>query len=283
MKIIYSPKCLEYEKPGHPESPTRVYATHDYLKQKGYIFEEPKQCTIADLLLVHSKNLINQVKHNSFEDADTPNLPKMFDYARLSVGGALLAMETALKKQHAFSLMRPPGHHAGRDFLGGFCYFNNIAIAVKKALKAKNVKRIAIIDIDGHHGNGTQNIFHGQNNVLYVSLHQVGVFPMTGFTSENNCLNYPLGSGSSDREYIQTLKLALERIRNFSADLIAVSAGFDTYKEDPVLGLGLYTNTYCEIGKLIAGLDKPVFAVLEGGYSKDMPECVYEFLKGLEK
>lgn len=280
MKLIYSPKCLEYEDPGHPESPRRVELTYDYLKKNGYEFEEPKPCAISDLLLVHSKKMVEDVRKNSFFDADTPNIKDIFSFTRLSVGGALLAMEYALKNEKTFSLMRPPGHHAGRNFLGGFCYFNNIAIAVKKALKTVN--KVAIIDIDGHHGNGTQDIFHGHRNVLYVSLHQIGVFPMSGFTSEGNCLNYPLRAGVNDIEYLNTFGLALNRIRDFNADLIAVSAGFDTYEGDPLLGIELDVYVYRKIGKMIAELGKPVFAVLEGGYSKDMPECVYQFIRGFE-
>jgi len=281
MKLIYSPRCLDYEEPGHPESPTRVKITYDYLKEKGYEFEAPKTCTMPDLLLVHTKKMIEEVKKSEFIDADTPNLPGIFEFACLSAGSGLTALDHALKGENAFSLMRPPGHHAGKNFFGGFCYFNNIAIAVTKALK--HVKKVAIIDIDGHHGNGTQDIVLGKKGVLYVSLHQIGVFPMTGFTSEANCLNYPLSAGAGDTEYINALDLAISRIKDFSADIIAISAGFDTYKDDPLLGLELDIETYQKIGSLIASLKKPSFAILEGGYSNTMPDCVYSFLKGLEE
>ena len=279
MKIFYSAKCLEYRQENHPESPERVETVYNYIKDKGYSIVEPEPCPVSDLLLVHSRQLINSVENNDFVDFDTPNLPGMFDYAKLSAGGAINSMQTALNSENAFSLMRPPGHHAGRDFLGGFCYFNNIAIAVKKALQ--KIGKVAIIDIDGHHGNGTQDIFLGEDNVLYVSLHQKSAFPRTGLISEKNCLNYPLFPGTTSKEYMKTLKEALEKIEEFNADLVAVSAGFDTYKEDPLLYLELELETYTDIGKAIAELDKPIFVVLEGGYSKDMPRCVYNFLKGL--
>ena len=189
-------------------------------------------------------------------------------------------MELALKGETAFSLMRPPGHHAGRDFLGGFCYFNNLAIAVAKVLP--KYKSAAILDIDVHHGDGTQDIFLGKKNVFYCSIHQSPFFPGTGLASEKNCLNFPLPAGTGETEYLKYLDKILEEIKKFKPGLLAVSAGFDTYEFDPLAGLKLKKESYTKIGKMIKGVGLPTFFVLEGGYSEDLGELVGNLISGIE-
>lgn len=276
-KIIFSKKCLEYETPGHPESPERVKSTYEYLGAQGFIFIEPEPAKEEDILSVHTRQLVEQVKKTDFFDADTPALPGIFDYATFSAAAAIKAMELGLKREPAFSLFRPPGHHAGKNFLGGFCYFNNIAIAVEKAVSLG--RRVAILDIDCHHGNGTQDIFLGNINVLYVSLHQVPLYPGTGLKSDLNCLNYPLRPGTGEKEYLDTLKEAIREIEKFSPDLLAISAGFDTYKDDPLTDIGLDVESYRRIKELIIESKFPYFSVLEGGYCPELKYCIYEFLK----
>jgi len=280
MKIIYSPKCLEYKSFNHPESPERVKICVDFLKEKGFEFIQPQPAEEKDLLLVHTQRLIDEVKNGEISDLDTPNIKGIFNYALLSVGGAILAMEKALQGENSFSLMRPPGHHAGKDFCGGFCYFNNIAIAVAKA--EKRVKKVAILDIDCHHGNGTEDIFLGKSNVLYVSLHESPLYPGTGLKSYLNCKNFPLPPKTDEIRYLKTLEIALKEIENFQADLLAISAGFDTYKKDPLTYFGLEIESYQKIGEKISQLKLPTFCVLEGGYSTSLPFCLYNFLLGLE-
>jgi acetoin utilization deacetylase AcuC-like enzyme len=279
MKVVFSPKCLEYDIPGHPESSERVRRTYEFLRNFNFKFVKPEPCTRQDLLLVHSKPLVDTIKHGIFENPETPVFPNVYDQAKLAVGGAMLSMEIALKEGKSFSLMRPPGHHASRSKSEGFCYFNNIAVAVAKALK--KVKKIAIIDIDCHHGQGTQEIFLGNKKVVYVSLHQFGplFYPGTGRHSEANCYNFPLDSGTEETLYLDKLGTALEIIEKFDSDLIAVSAGFDAVEGDPIANLKLGVSTYSKISKMVAELKKPRFAVLEGGYSEKLPECVYSFLK----
>lgn len=279
MRVFYSPKCLDYWQEGHPESSMRVKNSYEFLKDR-FDFHDVISCKKKDLLLAHSSKFVNRVENGKFFDSDTPNLPKIYDFAKLSAGGAVAAMKSAIKGDDAFSLMRPPGHHAGRNFLGGFCYFNNIAIAVKKALM--KLDKIAILDIDGHHGNGTQDIFFGTEGILYVSLHQKSAFPLTGFISEKNCMNYTLSPGTKPDEYLKVLENAIDKMMDFDPDLVAISAGFDTYKNDPLLNIELDIKTYFEIAASIADLRKPVFVVLEGGYSDDLPLCINEFLKGLK-
>ena len=278
MKVVFSDKCLEYSQAGHPESPERVRASYAYLKDK-FEFVPPGEIDEGDILLVHSQSLLDSVKIGRFYDGDSPSYPDIFAYARLSAGAAVTASEIALNGEKAISLLRPPGHHAGRDFLSGFCYFNNVAIAVAKALQ--KVSKAAIIDFDCHHGNGTQDIFLGKQNVLYVSLHQSPLYPGTGLTSEGNCLNFPLPAGTDEPAYMTAFSKAIEAIYRFAPDLVAVSAGFDTYKGDPLAALYLEKSTYEKIGKAIRELGKPLFAVLEGGYSDDLPECIHNFLNGL--
>lgn len=279
MKVVFSRRCLEYDSPGHPESSERVRDTYEYLKSsKSFEFVKPEECSRQDLLLVHTPSLVDTIKHEKFENLETPAIPNIFNYAKLSVGGALLAMDIALKEGKSFSLMRPPGHHASRNKFEGFCYFNNIAIAVMKALK--RVKKVAILDIDVHHGNGTQDIFLGKKNVIYISLHQYGfIYPGTGKHSEKNCYNYPLEGGAEEGEYLERFQTGLDKISEFRPDMIAISAGFDTFEKDPLAGLKLTKDTYSKISKMISELGKPRFAVLEGGYSKGLPECVHSFLK----
>jgi acetoin utilization deacetylase AcuC-like enzyme len=280
MKIFFSSRCLKYFQIGHPESPERVQSTYLFLKDKGYEFIEPGQCSDEDILLAHSINLLDAVKSGGFLDLDTPALPDIYEYARLSAGSAIMAAEACLGGDRAFSLMRPPGHHATRDMLGGFCYFNNIAIA---CLRVKDrADRIAIVDFDCHHGNGTEDIFLGKEGFLYVSLHQSPLYPGTGLSSRENCLNYPLSPETTPDEYLRVFEGAMKEVRGFNPDLIAVSAGFDSYRLDPLTHLSLEKETYREIGRMLSDIKRPTFAVLEGGYSRDLPECVYQFLVGLE-
>lgn len=280
MKILFSPKCLEYSQPGHPESPNRVSAAYNYLNdKKEFEFIEPLPCSDDDILLVHTQGLLSEVKEGKFFDFDTPSYPNIFEIARLSAGAAIEAMKLALGGEKAFSLMRPPGHHAAKNSLGGFCYFNNIAIASLKALK--QVAKIAIIDFDCHHGNGTENIVLGRKDILYLSLHQSPLYPGTGLRSKENCINYPMPADTTSNEYLSVFEEGLKQVKSFNPDLLAVSAGFDAYKLDPITNILLEKDTYREIGKMLSALGIPLFAILEGGYSRDLPECIYQFLIGL--
>jgi len=259
-KIIYSEKCLLYGS-WHIEGPERVRKAQAILKEKGYGFLTPKPASEDELTKVHDHDYVWTVKKGMVEDADTPAYDNIFEYARLSAGGAIMAAETK-----SFSLMRPPGHHCGTNgtALGaatrGFCYFNNIAVAVKHLDKPT-----LILDIDGHHGNGTQEIFYGDSKITYLSLHRHPNYPGTGAVSEKNCLNFPLPPDCGGTMYVKTLEKALKSLQMSKFDVVAVSAGFDTYAGD-LASLGLTESAYREIGKRIFDLGKPTFFVLEGGY-----------------
>ena len=271
MRLIFSTKCLEFNAPSHPESPERLQKAYEFLKEK-YEFLEPQPASEADLLRVHTQRLLNAVKNLDFYDPDCPRYPNIYEYAKLSAGAAMLAA-----KENAFSLMRPPGHHAGRDRVAGFCYFNNIAVAVKSTNK-----KTLIIDIDGHHGDGTQEIFFKDDQAIYISLHSFPNYPGTGLYSEANCYNYPLSAPCGDEAYLKTFDEALSCVDSTKIEQIAVSAGFDTYFKDPLASLGLSTACYRQIGRRVARLKRPVFAVLEGGYCvEDLGKNIHEFIQGL--
>lgn len=281
MKIYYSPQCLSYKQPGHPESPERVETTAQFLQNQGYIFLMPSPCKEEDLLLVHTPQHIESVRRGTFFDPDTPYFPEIYDIACLSVGSAISAMESASQGENAFSLMRPPGHHATRNRVMGFCYFNNIAVATALYLKKYPQHKIAILDIDVHHGNGTQDIFLGNPQVIFVSIHQHLLYPGTGLESQKNCVNFPLPPFTGVEDYFNALEKACEHIQTFEPSCLGISAGFDTCKTDPLSQFQLPVSAYKEIGEKIRKLNLPTFAVLEGGYSQDLPYCIYEFFRGL--
>ncbi len=277
MKIVFSEKCLEYGS-GHIEGPERVRRAYEILKEKGYEFLVPQPASEHDVLRVHDADYVRRLKDGFVEDADTPAYENIYEYARLAAGGAILAAKVA-----GFSLMRPPGHHAGRRGIAlgastrGFCYLNNIAIAVRFLGKS-----CLILDIDGHHGNGTQEVFFGDENVTYVGLHRYPHYPGTGYASEGNCLNFPLRADCGDEVYLKTLDEALSRIDVGKVEVVAVSAGFDGHAGD-LASLGLTEKGFREIGKRIVSLSRNTFFVLEGGYSgENNGKDIGELLNGFE-
>lgn len=281
MKLIFSKKCLEYNWRGHIERPERVQIALDLLKTR-YEFLEPQPATEQDLLGVHTQDYVNYIKNarpGSYLDGDTPAPENIYEYALLSAGGAILASE-----QNGFSIMRPPGHHAGRNGTAmgvptlGFCYFNNIAIAVKKL----NTQTL-ILDIDGHHGNGTQEIFQTNPKVTFVSLHRHPTYPGTGLRSVGNSLNFPLPYNAGDALYLNTLQQALNLVNMDNIKQVAISAGFDAHQGD-LASLSLTPNCYHQIGNMVGALNKPVFAVLEGGYiGENVGTDIHELISGIEE
>jgi acetoin utilization deacetylase AcuC-like enzyme len=269
MLVVYSPECLGYAVPGHPESPDRVRSMHDALRQAGYRFTAPEPATKEDILRVHTKEHYEKIEKGNYAGIETP--PIDIKFPLLAAGAAIKASEKL-----GFALTRPPGHHATRDQEGGFCYFNNIAIAVRRL-----GRKAAILDIDTHHGNGTQDIFMGDGSVLYVSLHQSPLYPMTGLKSEGNCRNFPLSPATEESVYLKTLEKALQIIGTFDPSVLAVSMGFDTYEKDPLAGQKVTEKGYEKIGKMVAALGLPTFMTLEGGYNvADIGRLCRSFLSG---
>jgi len=277
-RIIFSKKCLEYRVQAYPENSARAEEAYEILRDYGYEFTEPEPAEEDDLLRVHTREYLEGLKDGKIEDPDTPAYEGIYEYARIAVGGAITAAE-----KNGFSLMRPPGHHAGKNgsALGastrGFCYLNNIAVAVRHLGKSA-----LILDIDGHHGNGTQEIFLNDDSVVYTSLYRHHLYPGTGNKSTGNCLNYPLKGNCGQEVYLRTLDKALNEVKKYDFECVAVSAGFDSHSGD-LASLGLTEESYNEIGKRIASLKRPTFFVLEGGYSgKQLGRDVVSFLRGFE-
>ncbi|MBI1729548.1 histone deacetylase family protein [Candidatus Acetothermia bacterium] len=262
---------MEFSAPGHPESPERISKSIPLL-QKYHDVLWPEPATENELLKAHSREHLQRIKNLEFWEPDCPPYPKIYEYASLAAGAAILA-----SRIQGFSLMRPPGHHASRDRIAGFCYVNNIAVAVKNS-----GKRTLIIDIDGHHGDGTQAIFLGDPQIIFLSLHSSPNYPGTGLRSERNCHNIPLPHYCGDQIYLEALDRALAEINLMGIEQIALSAGFDTFQTDPLASLGLTSSCYQNIGSRIAELKLPRFAVLEGGYDvKHLAMNIHRFLQGL--
>lgn len=220
-------------------------------------------------------------KPEDFDD-DTPSFPDLADYARASVGAALAALKAARAGETVFSLMRPPGHHATRNRAMGFCYLNNVAIAALEAL-ATGARRVAVFDFDVHHGNGTEAILLNKPDVAFFSIHQFPCYPGTGTRNlGNNCYNYPVPPQTVRGEYRHVLASALEYLKTFKPGLVAVSAGFDAYAHDPLAQGSLEAEDFYWLGQSFRNLGVPLFSLLEGGYSADLPDLILAYLKGLD-
>lgn len=281
MILITSARCTEYRAREHPERPERISATAEHLRHLGgFEWVEAQPATRADIERVHPASHFERVESGDFFEADTPALPHIIDHALLSAGAAIQAAQLALKGQRAFSLMRPPGHHCTRDKLMGFCYFNNIAIAIQAVRAAGGVSKAAIFDFDCHHGNGTEEIYRESSDTLFISLHQNPCYPGTGIETHGNILNFPLAPTTTPEEFLKICAGALDQVRTFKPQILGISAGFDSFKDDPITDMLLEVETFHAIGRLLGGLSIPQFAVLEGGYADELPLCIAAFLEG---
>jgi acetoin utilization deacetylase AcuC-like enzyme len=285
MVIITDERCADYGTPGHPERPARITKTLARLRSQTDLkleWDKPAEVTNDQLLRAHTLEHIRQVDTATEAfDADTAVHPKIHEHARRSVGGALRALALAREDRPAFSLLRPPGHHATGGQAMGFCYFNSIAVAALEAL-AMGVNRVAVFDFDVHHGNGTEAILLNHPHAAFWSVHQHPCYPGTGTADVGrNCFNFPVPPRTPREDYRKVIGKALEKIKAFKPDMVAVSAGFDAYARDPIAQETLEAEDFNWIGSELRKLSLPMFSVLEGGYSDDLPELVLAYLKGV--
>ncbi len=291
MKVgyVYDPVYLEHDTGQHPENAARLEAVMSRLEEsslkKRLYHIPPRPAAIEELSLVHHDEYIAYVqavakKGGGWLDPDTVVSPGSYKAALYAVGGVIRATEVVMTEGgSAYGLVRPPGHHATATQAMGFCLFNNVAIAARYALKRFNLGRIAIIDFDVHHGNGTQNTFYDDSKVLYVSTHEFPLYPGTGGLEETGIgeakgttVNIPLPAGSGDGEYLQVFdEVIVPVVKRFSPELILVSAGYDGHWSDRLAMMDLSVTGYAKIVGIIKGLADEMcrghlVLTLEGGY-----------------
>ena len=279
MLILHDPHCAAYGSSMRPEQPARVIRTVPHLQaaHPGWTWQVPGIATDATLLRGHTPGHLKRLLQPRDFDADTPYFPGIADHARRAVGAACAAADAALGGRPAFSLMRPPGHHATANQAMGFCYLNQIALAALHA-QVKGVARVAIWDFDAHHGNGTEAILHRRPGVLFTSVHQSPGYPGTGTTSFDNCRNWPVRPHTPRPEHMAALAASWDAVIAFKPDLVLVSAGFDAYAQDPITSMTLEAEDFATLGRWLRESGLPAAAILEGGYSADLPQLIDAFL-----
>src|SRR3990170_4813971 len=281
--LVYDPRFLEHvSSPLHVERPERLRAIVDRLKAERLFSEvaKPAPASISDVERVHRKTYIEYFRTltEGFLDPETAVHPETFDIALLAAGATLQATRAVVDRgSPAVALVRPPGHHAGPDYGGGFCYLNNVAVAA--ADQVAQGRRVAILDYDAHHGNGTSEIFADEASVLYVSTHQYGIYPGTGAAEDVGVgegrgfnVNVPFTAGCGDASYNVAYAEVIEPIvRAYRPDVILVSLGVDAHYRDPLTSLALSSAGYVDLLARTARLAKDVCGrrlavALEGGY-----------------
>ena len=271
---------------GHPEKIDRVTVVIDNLKKldnKDLVWKKPSKFDRSLLEITHNSDYINFVEKSfpekglSFLDGDTIVSPGSKDATADAVGSIITAIDGVQNKNfnNAFCAVRPPGHHAEKNKAMGFCIYNNVAVGANYLINKYKLKKVAIIDFDVHHGNGTQDIFYDNEKVLYISTHQYPYYPGSGTNDEkgkhNNILNIPLPAGTTSVEYLNAYEFVLKKIKEFKPEFILLSAGFDAHKDDPLAQLQLESKDFYNITKRTLELSKQycdgkVVSILEGGY-----------------
>ena len=271
---------------GHPEKIDRVTAVIDNFKKidnKELIWKNPTKFDQSFLINTHSSEYIDLVSKSfpenglAFLDGDTVISPGSKEATKDAVGSIITAIDGVQQKEfkNAFCAVRPPGHHAEKDKAMGFCIYNNVAVGANYLIKKYNYSKVAIIDFDVHHGNGTQNIFYDNEKVLYISTHQYPYYPGSGSEKEkgkfNNVLNVPLEAGTTAEEYLNAYEHVLKKLKEFRPKFLLFSAGFDAHINDPLAQLKLGSEDFYQLTKRTLEISKSmcngnVVSILEGGY-----------------
>jgi len=287
---------------GHPERADRVTVVIDHLKKlesKNLVWKKPTKFDLKYLQLAHGKDYLNYVKDSfptqglNFLDGDTILSPGSKEATSDAVGSIIAAIDGVMKKdfRNAFCAVRPPGHHAEKQKAMGFCVYNNVAVGAYYLLEKYSLSKVAIIDFDVHHGNGTQNIFYNNKNVLYISTHQYPYYPGSGAANEkginDNILNIPLAAGTQTHEFLNAYDSIFKKLKKFKPGFILLSAGFDAHKDDPLAQINLESQDYYTLTKRIMALSKELcgeklVSILEGGYDLNaLKESVDYHIKSL--
>jgi len=271
---------------GHPEKIDRVTAVIDNFKKinnKELIWKKPTKFDQSILINTHSSKYIDLVDKSfpenglAFLDGDTVISPGSKDATKDAVGSIITAIDGVQQKEfkNAFCAVRPPGHHAEKDKAMGFCIYNNVAVGANYLIEKYKYNKVAIIDFDVHHGNGTQNIFYDNEKVLYISTHQYPYYPGSGSEKEtgkfNNILNIPLEAGTTAEEYLNAYENVLKKLKEFKPEFLLFSAGFDAHIDDPLAQLRLSSEDFYHLTKRTLEISKSlcnrnVVSILEGGY-----------------
>ena len=271
---------------GHPEKIDRVTVVIDNFKKldnKDLVWKKPSKFDRSLLEITHNSDYINFVERSfpkkglSFLDGDTIVSPGSKEATSDAVGSIITAIDGVQNNEfkNAFCAVRPPGHHAEKNKAMGFCIYNNVAVGANYLIDKYKLNKIAIIDFDVHHGNGTQDIFYDNEKVLYISTHQYPFYPGSGTEQEkgkyNNIFNIPLPAGTTSEEYLNAYEYVLKKIDEFKPEFILLSAGFDAHKDDPLAQFQLESKDFYSITKRTLELSKQycdgkVVSILEGGY-----------------
>lgn len=281
--MISHPDCLAHvNPPRHPEQVARLENVLRMLDDLPLSRADAPLASDADLLRVHDRAYIDHIRQSAPEtgsvrlDPDTHMSPGSLTAALRAAGAALRAVDAVMAGEaaNAFCATRPPGHHAERGRSMGFCLFGNVALAAKHALDHHGLARVAIVDFDVHHGNGTQDLVEGDSRILFVSSHQVPLWPDTGLENHDNTINVPLAPGSGGAQARAALAPALAAIAEHDPQMILVSAGFDAHADDPIGGLTWTESDYVQLTDALCDLADAhcggkLVSVLEGGYDID--------------
>jgi acetoin utilization deacetylase AcuC-like enzyme len=295
MLLISSKRFQEHTTP--PERAEVFDRIAGAWRERGGRVIEPREATPEELLRVHDEAYVASIEaldgRAAMLDPDTFTSPESVGIARLAAGAAVQAAEHALDSgETAFALVRPPGHHAERGTAMGFCLFNNVAVAAAAAV-ARGLSRVAVVDIDVHHGNGTQWMFYADPRVFYVSTHQYPFYPGTGAADETGTgagkgftLNVPLAAGARDADYAAAYTRIAGALDRYAPQLLLVSAGYDAHADDPLASMRVSTDGYAQIvGTLRAAAERarcPLALVTEGGYDLDaLAACIEASIEAL--